>query len=94
MGHSLGEWAAAVGAGSHLPRGAGGGERACAGHGSVSIGDKGKMASVAGPADEIGRRLPKMAAISPWQHQQPQADRHRGRQRCGGPRGRYFNSWA
>jgi 3-oxoacyl-(acyl-carrier-protein) synthase/NAD(P)-dependent dehydrogenase (short-subunit alcohol dehydrogenase family)/acyl carrier protein len=27
---------------------------------SVSIGDKGKMASVAGPADEIGRRLPEI----------------------------------
>ena len=61
MGHSLGEWAAAVGARminfSEALVAVSARARAMA---SVSIGDKGKMASVLGPADEIVRRLPEI----------------------------------
>jgi acyl transferase domain-containing protein/NAD(P)-dependent dehydrogenase (short-subunit alcohol dehydrogenase family)/acyl carrier protein len=61
MGHSLGEWAAAVGARmldfSEALVAVSARARAMA---SVSIGDKGKMASVLGPADEIIRRLPEI----------------------------------
>jgi acyl transferase domain-containing protein/acyl carrier protein len=61
MGHSLGEWAAAVGARmlnfSEALVAVSARARAMA---SVSIGDKGKMASVLGPTDEIVRRLPEI----------------------------------
>jgi acyl transferase domain-containing protein/NAD(P)-dependent dehydrogenase (short-subunit alcohol dehydrogenase family)/acyl carrier protein len=61
MGHSLGEWAAAVGAGmvtfAEALVAVSARARAMA---SVSIGDKGKMASVMGPTDEIVRRLPEI----------------------------------
>jgi acyl transferase domain-containing protein/acyl carrier protein/NAD(P)-dependent dehydrogenase (short-subunit alcohol dehydrogenase family) len=61
MGHSLGEWSAAVGAGmitfAEALVAVSARARAMA---SVSIGDKGKMASVLGPADEIVRRLPEI----------------------------------
>jgi len=45
---------------------------------SVSIGDKGKMASVMGPTDEIGAFCPRWRLPHAGQHQQPQADRDRG----------------
>jgi acyl transferase domain-containing protein/NAD(P)-dependent dehydrogenase (short-subunit alcohol dehydrogenase family)/acyl carrier protein len=61
MGHSLGEWAAAVGARminfSEALVAVSARARAMA---SVSIGDKGKMASVLGPTEEIVRRLPEI----------------------------------
>src|SRR5450759_850810 len=61
MGHSLGEWAAAVGAGminfADALVAVSARARAMA---SVSIGDKGKMASVLGPTEEIVRRLPEI----------------------------------
>jgi len=61
MGHSLGEWAAAVCARminfSEALVAVSARARAMA---SVSIGDKGKMASVLGPTDEIVRRLPEI----------------------------------
>ena len=61
MGHSLGEWAAAVGAGmvtfAEALVAVSARARAMA---SVSIGDKGKMASVMGPTDEIVRLLPEI----------------------------------
>jgi acyl transferase domain-containing protein/NAD(P)-dependent dehydrogenase (short-subunit alcohol dehydrogenase family)/acyl carrier protein len=61
MGHSLGEWAAAVGARminfSESLVAVSARARAMA---SVSIGDKGKMASVLGPTEEIVRRLPEI----------------------------------
>jgi len=61
MGHSLGEWAAAVSAGminfSEALIAVSARARAMA---SVSIGDKGKMASVLGPTEEIVRRLPEI----------------------------------
>jgi acyl transferase domain-containing protein/NAD(P)-dependent dehydrogenase (short-subunit alcohol dehydrogenase family)/acyl carrier protein len=61
MGHSLGEWAAAVGARminfSEALVAVSARARAMT---SVSIGDKGKMASVLGPTDEIVRRLPEI----------------------------------
>ena len=61
MGHSLGEWAAAVGARmlnfSEALVAVSARARAME---SVSIGDKGKMASVLGPTDEIVRRLPEI----------------------------------
>jgi len=61
MGHSLGEWAAAVGAGMvTFPEALVAVSARARAMASVSIGDKGKMASVAGPADEIGRRLPEI----------------------------------
>ncbi len=60
-GHSLGEWAAAVAAGmvtfAEALVAVSARARAMA---SVSIGDKGKMASVMGPTDEIVRRLPEI----------------------------------
>jgi acyl transferase domain-containing protein/NAD(P)-dependent dehydrogenase (short-subunit alcohol dehydrogenase family)/acyl carrier protein len=61
MGHSLGEWAAAVGAGMvTFPEALVAVSARARAMAHVSIGDKGKMASVAGPADEIGRRLPEI----------------------------------
>ncbi|MBN2574153.1 MAG: SDR family NAD(P)-dependent oxidoreductase, partial [Deltaproteobacteria bacterium] len=61
IGHSLGEWAAAVGARmidfSEALVAVSARARAMA---SVSIGDKGKMASVLGPTEEIVRRLPEI----------------------------------
>jgi len=61
MGHSLGEWAAAVGARminfSEALVAVSARARAME---SVSIGDKGKMASVLGPTSEIVRRLPEI----------------------------------
>ena len=61
MGHSLGEWGAAVGAGMvTFPEALVAVSARARAMASVSIGDKGKMASVAGPADEIVRRLPEI----------------------------------
>jgi acyl transferase domain-containing protein/NAD(P)-dependent dehydrogenase (short-subunit alcohol dehydrogenase family) len=61
MGHSLGEWAAATGAGMvTFPEALVAVSARARAMASVSIGDKGKMASVAGPADEIGSRLPEI----------------------------------
>ena len=61
MGHSLGEWAAAVGAGMvTFPEALVAVSARARAMASVSIGDKGKMASVAGPTDEIVSRLPEI----------------------------------
>jgi acyl transferase domain-containing protein/NAD(P)-dependent dehydrogenase (short-subunit alcohol dehydrogenase family)/acyl carrier protein len=61
MGHSLGEWAAAVGAGMvTFPEALVAVSARARAMASVSIGDKGKMASVMGPTDEIVRRLPEI----------------------------------
>ena len=90
MGHSLGEWAAAVGARmldfSEALVAVSARARAMA---SVSIGDKGKMASVLGAhrrdraAPARDRRLPHAG-----QHEQQEADGDRRRQRRRGSRGR------
>ncbi len=61
MGHSLGEWAAAVGAGMvTFPEALVAVSARARAMASVSIGDKGKMASVMGPTDEIVRCLPEI----------------------------------
>ena len=66
MGHSLGEWAAAVGAGMvTFPEALVAVSARARAMASVSIGDKGKMASVAGPTDEIVRRLPEIGGYLP-----------------------------